>query len=407
MISMRFDYRDLFRAPRIAWSFQRIWIQFLGLLSGWLVYFIFTYLALLLAGENMGVLWARFGLIPSIAGLPLPWYAWVSAIIGLLGLLFFWLVSATAVARAVYMNLKGNHFYTWKDAIRFALKKKGGSVIATPIGILAIAFFTGLGGVIVGLCGRIPVVGEIGIALFTLIWFAASLFLVFLALALGVSLFLTPSVLATTDDDAFEGIFQSFSTLVSQPWRLIVYTLLVGVLAILGGGVFAYFAKKAWFVMNRVLTLGMGDKCIDVSYAASYLLQNWIYPAVEWARALPSSITSACFFGQEFLPSSLGVSQTIAAYVMAIFLLLIGLAVVAYPVAIFNTGYCLLFLILKKKKDDENLLERKDKEEPQEEVKVPETPPEKPQAEQAKPKARRATSARKAPAKKTSSRKSR
>lgn len=406
MISMRFDYRDLFRAPRIAWSFQRIWIQFLGLLSGWVVYFIFTYLALLLAGEHLSVLWSRFGLIPSIAGLPLPWYAWIFAGIGLLGCLFLWLVSATAVSRAVYMNLKGNHFYTWKDAIRFALKKKGGAVIATPIGILVIAFFTGLGGVIVGLCGRIPVVGEIGIALFTLIWFAASLFLVFLALALGVSLFLTPSVLATTDDDAFEGIFQSFSTLVSQPWRLVVYTLLVGVLTILGGGIFAYFAKKAWFVMNRVLTLGMGDKCIDVSYAASYLLQNWIYPAVEWARALPSSITSVCFFSQEFLPSSLALSQTIAAYVMAIFLLFIGLAVFAYPVAIFNTGYCLLFLILKKKKDDENLLERKDKEEPQEEVKAPETPQEKSQEEQAKPKAKR-TSARRASAKKTGSRKSR
>jgi len=407
MVSMRFDYRDLFRAPRIAWSFQRIWIQFLGLLAGWAVYFVFTYLALLLAGEPLSVLWARFGLIPSIAGLPLPWYAWVSALVGLLGFLFLCLVSATAVARAVYMNLKGNHFYTWRDAIRFALKKKGGAVIATPIGILAIAFFTGLGGVIVGLCGRIPVVGEIGIALFTLIWFAASLFLVFLALALGVSLFLTPSVLATTDDDAFEGIFQSFSTLVSQPWRLILYTLLVGVLALVGGGVFAYFAKKAWFVMNRVLTLGMGDKCIDVSYAASYLLQNWIYPAVEWARTLPSSITSACFFSQEFLPSTLGLSQTIASYIMAIFLLLIGLAVFAYPVAIFNTGYCLLFLILKKKKDDENLLERKDKEEPQEEVKAPEAPQEKPQAEQAKPRARKTSSARKTPAKKAGSRKSR
>ncbi len=133
MISMRFDYRDLFRAPRIAWSFQRIWIQFLGLLSGWAVYFIFTYLALLLAGEHLSIVWARFGLIPSIAGLPLPWYAWIFAGIGILGFLFCWLVSATGVCRAVYMNLKGNHFYTWKDAIRFAFKKKGGAVIATPI----------------------------------------------------------------------------------------------------------------------------------------------------------------------------------------------------------------------------------------------------------------------------------
>ena len=33
MVALRFDVRDLFRAPRIAFSFQRLWIQFLGLLA--------------------------------------------------------------------------------------------------------------------------------------------------------------------------------------------------------------------------------------------------------------------------------------------------------------------------------------------------------------------------------------
>jgi len=189
---------------------------------GYLGYVVLTYVSLLVAGRNFGVFWSRFGLLPSVVGLHLPWYSWIIFAAGVFFLLFSWLVTSTGVARAVYMNLKGNNFYTWKEAFTFALKKKGGSVVSTPIAIFAIAFFLGLGGVVVGLLGRIPYVGELGISLFSTIWFMASIFLVFVVLALGVSLLLTPAILATTDDDAFEGIFQSFSTLYSQPWRLIL-----------------------------------------------------------------------------------------------------------------------------------------------------------------------------------------
>jgi hypothetical protein len=282
-------------------------------------------------------------------------------------LFYVLLVTATAVARATYMHLKGNNFYTWKEAVRFALKKKGGAVAATPVAILAIAFFTGLGGVFVGLLGRIPYVGELGISLFTVIWYSASLFLVFIALALGMSLFLTPPVLATTDDDAFEGIFQSFSTLATQPWRFIIYELLIILLSVAGLGVLAFFAKKAWIVMSRVLVLGMGDKYADLSYAATYLLQNWIYPAVEWSKLLPSGITAQCFFSQEIIATELPVMMVISGWIMAIFLVLTAAFILSYPLAIFSSGNCILFLILKKKKDDENLLERKDKEEESEE----------------------------------------
>jgi len=394
MVAMRFDYRDLFRAPRIAFSFQRLWIQFLGMLAGYGGYVVLAYLAFLLAGANLGVAWSSFGLLPCPIGMPLPWYSWVVFGLGVLFLVFVMLVTATAVSRAAYMHLKGNNFYTWKEAARFALKKKGGAVAATPVAILVIVFFVTLGGVVVGLFGRIPWgVGDvlgIGISLLTPIWFAASLFLVFLALALAVSLWLTPSVLATTDDDAFEGIFQSFSTLASQPWRLILYGGLVKILAALGLVVLAFFAKQAWIVMTRVLAFGMGGKCADISYAASYQFQNWIYPAVEWMRVLPQQMSNACFFSQEIVGTELPVLGTISATVMAVFLVVIGTVILAYPLAIFNTGSTLLFLILKKKKDDENLLERKDKEEETEE----EESKEEEAAEASEPKALKRTARR-------------
>ena len=211
MVSMRFDFRDIFKAARVAFSFQRLWIQFFGFSIGYLCYIIFTYLSLILSGKDFGVIWSRFGLFPTVAGYPLHWTSWILFGVGCFILFFAWLVTATAVARAAYMHLKGNTFYTWKEAIAFALKKKGGSVVSTPIAILLIAVFTALGGVVVGLLGRIPVVGELGISFFAVIWFLSSLFIVFVILALFVSLLLGPAIIATTDDDAFEGIFQSFS----------------------------------------------------------------------------------------------------------------------------------------------------------------------------------------------------
>jgi len=369
MVTMRFDYRDIFKSARLAFSFQRLWIQFLGLLIGYLGYVVLTYISLLMAGLDFGLLWSRFGLLPCVMGLYLPWYSWIVFAIGAFFLLFAWLVTSTGVARAAYMHLKGNTFYTWKEAFSFALKKKGGSVISTPIAIGAILFFTGLGGVVIGLLGRIPYVGELGVSLFAIIWFGASLFLLFVALALAVSLLLAPAILATTDDDAFEGIFQSFSTLYSQPWRFVVYELFLGLLSLVGLGVLAFFAKKAWGLMTTILVWGMGDKYADLSYMASCLLQNWIYPAVAWSRTLLGEYTSYFFFTRELVGIELPVIMNISAWIFGIFLVIIGGFILSYPLAIFNVGNSIIFLVLKKKKDDENLLERKDREEEEEETK--------------------------------------
>ncbi len=368
MTALRFDFRDLLKSARLAFSFQRLWIQTIGLGLGYLAYAVLTYIALILSGQSFGTLWVRFGLLPCAIGQYLPWYGWVLTILGIVILVFSWLITATAVSRAVYMHLKGNTFYTWREAFRFALKKKGPSVLSTPLVILIIAVLIGVGGLIVGLAGRIPYVGELGISLFGILWFLASLLLVFILLAFCVSLILTPAVLSTTDDDAFEGIFQSFSTLFGQPWRFILYEIFLIVIAVVSFAIFALIAKQAWLLMTQIFVMGMGDKYADLSYSASTLLQNWVYPAVAWSRALLGNLNSLFFFSRDFSSMSLPAVMTIASWILAIFMTIIGGFILCYPLAIFNTGNCLIFLILKKKKDDENLLERKDKEEEEEET---------------------------------------
>jgi hypothetical protein len=282
MVELRFDSRDIFRSTRIAFSFQRIWIQFFGLLLGLVGYFVFTYLALISNGQSFSSIWGDYGLFPGVIGQSIRWYSWILYGIGVFIFAFFWLVAATGVARATYMHLKGNTFYTWKEAFHFALKRKVGSLISTPLTIVIIAVFTGLGGVLVGLIGQIPYVGELGVTLLTVLWFMGALFLVFVLLALVISLFLLPAILATTDDDAFEGIFQSFSTLYTQPWRFIFYEVLIGILSILGLIIFAYIAKFAWNLMSQILSWGMGEDYGKLTFQALWLFKESIHQVADW-----------------------------------------------------------------------------------------------------------------------------
>lgn len=362
MAMLHFDCRDIFKSARLALSPQRLWIQFVGLFYGYLGYLILSYLSLWAGGQDVAVYWSRFGLLPCVLGMPLPWYSWIIFGLGAAMFIFAWLVSATAVARAAYMHLKGNAFYTWKQALRFSLKDKGVAVVSVPLAIGIILLFTCLGGGLIGLLGRINVIGELGIALFSVVWFLASLFLIVVIAALVVSLLLTPAILATTDDDAFEGIFQSFTLVFAQPWRIIFYEILLAVVAIFGLGVFAFIAKHAWNLLTTIFIWGMGDKYADLSYSASYLLQNWIYPAVAWSRALLGDYSANFFFARDFTSLNLPIMMTISSYIFAIFLVIITGLIACFPLAIFNVGQAVIYMIIKQKKDDENLLERKDRE---------------------------------------------
>lgn len=363
MGTLHFDCRDLFRAARVALSPQRLWLQASGTALGYGLYLILTYAALALAGMDVTVQWSRMGLLPCAVGLGLPWYAWIVAGLGLATLGFFLLVSAAAVSRAGYMHLKGNLTYPWQEAFSFALKRKAGGLVSAPLAVAVILGVTLLGGLFVGFLGRIPAIGPVGVSLFTGLWYAAGLFLVFVALALVLALVLTPAILATTDEDAFEGIFQSFSILHAQPWRFLFYEVLVAFISVAGLLILAFFAKLGWGAMNAVLIGGMGPAYGDMSYQATALVQSWVYPAVAWINAWVGPAACPFFFSQDFVMTALPAAQAIGAAITAVVMLAIGGVVLSYPLAIWNVGQTLVFILIKKVKENDNLLERPEAEE--------------------------------------------
>lgn len=371
MLKLKFVWYDLLKAPRLALSLQRMWIQFIGMGVGYILYLVATYAALLIAGYELKVAWAQFGLLPCLftMGDTFPWISW--ALVGIGSVLFFfvYLLTNTAVSRAIYMTSKGNSFYSWKEAFAFAFRKIW-SVIFTPVSLLVLIGLMILGALVVGLLGKIPFVGELGVSLFTIPWILGGLLLFFFAIVTVFATILVPSVIATTDEDAFEAIFQSFSIVWNQPLRLLFYQAITVVLSFLALGVFAFFLKEAIAIMNALFVSFMGGDFANLANNGQAMVQSWTLLAQTVIDKVYMTCSPMVFFSKEFIKIPTGdlpVTVVISSYLYAFGLLGIAGFVISYGLSTFTAGQTLAFILFKYHKDEENLLERKDSEEEVEE----------------------------------------
>jgi hypothetical protein len=358
MTKFYFDVRDVFRAPRLALSGKKILLQFMGLLIGYLGFLLLSYLAFLTAGSSFGETWEYHGLFPMSDFPFVKWYSWVVYGIGYLFALICWLLASTMVGKVTYEQLKGDDFYSSKEALRF-LKKNWTPVLLSPLSLAAFIVFLIVCGIIIGLLGKIPYLGEIGLGIFFLIpLFAAALFLAYVIFIFIFSLLLAPAIVAATKEDTFEIIVQTFSVIWNQAWRYFLYSGLLGVMAKVGIFIFGYFSLRATQLFYFSCGILMKEKLADIfEEALSYVtipthLLNYfsnIFPGISFRFHLP-----------EIGPGIyLNWSGEISAFLIAISLIFIIFMVISYGLTILSVGQTLTYIILKKKKDDENLLERK------------------------------------------------
>ncbi len=368
MVELSFSYKDLFRSPRIALSLQRVWTNFIGLFIGYGLYLILTYLSFLASGRSFLAMWDRYGFFPCLfgGGAEAPWYGWAIFLLGCVLLSVTILLTNTAVSRTVYMNLKGETFYTWKEAYSFAFKNLG-SILGAPLAIAGVILLFVIAAIIMGLIGRIPYLGEFVTAGMTLLNMGAGLFVFFLMLVLCVAFMLVPAILATTDDDGFEAVFQSFSLSTGQPVRLIFYTAIVCIVELLALCIMAIAVKEAWIIYSELFRISMGDKFTEIGQQAMYYAQYSLAASRPWIEYylgpdfLGVNVAGAIYFSRDFISvADLSAWENVCAYIFALFMLGVGALVVSYAEATGNSGLTLLYLVMRKHHDDENLLERKE-----------------------------------------------
>lgn len=360
-MKLHFNYKDIFHAPRIAFRFQRIWINGIGLLAGYLIFLIFTYVSFLLDGISFNEAWQEYGLLACSYTQLEHWYSFLVFFVGAAAFLAIFLLTNTAVSRVAYMELKREFFYGWRRAYQFAFRKWVSAIGAMLTFLFMIGFFT-VGALVMGLIGRIPAIGELVTFLLTIPYILAALLLLFILIVAFMGIFLVPAVIATSDEDALGGLFQTFSITYNQPWRLLVYSLLAGFLEFLGIFVLVFFLKKAYMLLAGLFAIGMGDKFIKITEQGFYLLDKSLPQLHSWMQFAFGSLSQQIYLSFHHAPLTLSASQNIAAFLFTIFLLFIGGSAIAYGEAIRNAGFTILYVDLYKIHEGENILEREDEE---------------------------------------------
>lgn len=374
-MKLYFDVRDIFRAPRLALSGKKIWIFLIGNIIGFAVYWVLSYLALGFSGVGLGEAWGQYGLYPYLVCEPLGWFGTIVYWVGIIFWFFTLNLACTAVARVTYKQLKGDEFYSSKDAWEY-LKKHWHPVIFTSVSILLIVVFFVIMAAVFALFGNIPYVGEFLFALPYLLYFFGSVFTVYTGIVLLISFIYTPAIVAAYEEDTMGTVFQSYSITWSQPWRIILYHLLLLPLAYLGIQVFKLFWIGAFKLINIVFGLGWIQSVFGLDWLTGAKLakiSSWAASVIN-PRSLCDSVTFfgySCneLFGHTFPTSApvttagLNGTEIAAGVIIALFLFLLLMSVISYGFSIFSVGETLMFVIFKKRSDDDNLLERKDEEE--------------------------------------------
>ena len=384
---LHFNFKDMFRVPRLALG-RRMLVMLEALLASYIVYLFMTYLALLVEGHSLGSIWNDFHLMPSsilcLADSTIGHI--LVALSYTFSIIILWL-GLTSVAKITIKEYKGDLFYSSRDGWKWAMKNWF-PVLFGPISIGIIVGFFVLLAALFGWLAQWPVLDIIFYGLLFVIFLPTALFLAFSALAFGVGLFMSPSIVACAEEDTMGSMFGSYTLLWNQPVRLITYTLMTIVAAMIGYQIFYVFILSAFKFIEMVFghEMIMGNAYVAIKQVGMDLFGNYSF--------LPSSIfagycsDSTCLLMPDCLSSiyepiaagcggggcggcasaapavvSATITQTITGVVVGIFTLLAHLAVPAYALATMATGFATSFIVLTKHKDDQDLIKRKDADE--------------------------------------------
>ena len=157
---LHFNYKDIFLAPRLALSPKKIWIFILGNLSGYIFYWVFSFIALIISGINISDALYDFGLYPFLSGQSYSYASWVINYLGILFWFFSLLLSSSAVSYLTIKQLKGDNFYSVNDAIDDTTRRWR-TILFSPVTLLVIILSLILIGSVFAFLGKIPFICSI------------------------------------------------------------------------------------------------------------------------------------------------------------------------------------------------------------------------------------------------------
>jgi len=387
--NLHFNYKDIFLAPRLALSPKKIWVFIIGNLSGYVIYWILSYLSLTISGIEINEAITEYGLFPCLYGNSAPLVSWLIYYAGICIWLFFVLISCTAVSRITIKQLKGDNFYSADDALDYVMKNWR-SIIFAPISIIFIVLTFIIIASIFALVGNIPIVGKLLFPMFYIFYFFGAIFTVFSLFAFIISLLFGPAIIGSYEEDTIGTVFHSYQITFNQPWRIITYHSVLIPLTIIFINIFSWFYSVSFNLINQIFGYFMGLKLENIiGYAVSIVDTSWIsdnfsiikitlekelFGSLTMATDIIEFILSLLFkffslfllalpnFTIENYSGSLSAIETISGLLLSIPLIFLTLSVFSYGLAILSVGETIIFIILKNIMDKENILLRNDEE---------------------------------------------
>ena len=376
---LHFNYKDIFLAPRLALSPKKIWIFILGNLSGYIFYWVFSFIALIISGINISDALYDFGLYPFLSGQSYSYASWVIYYLGILFWFFSLLLSSSAVSSLTIKQLKGDNFYSVNDAIDDTMKRWK-TILFSPVTLLIIILSLILIGSVFALLGKIPFIGSILTSLLFPIYFLGAIFLVFSILVFFSSFLILPALTGAHNEDTIGSVFHSYQILFNQPWRLITYNFLLIPTIVFSMKIFSWFYESSFNLINIIFEEIIGKSYSNImSYASSILNIDFVINNNNIFQALTLNIENLSlefldllflFFDElltiflNILPSLIHNSnggyissiETFSGIILSVFLIFLYLSFFSFGFSILSVGQTIIFIIFKKLMEDENLL---------------------------------------------------
>ncbi len=355
MTSLHFDIRDLFRVIRLGWSGKKIWAGLCGLFAAYIVYSGLVCVGYLMSGMSGSELWQAYGLFPGAAPAKVGGLAAVLHLLAMVIAAIIFFMTTSMMCKVTYQQLRGDDFYTSGEALAF-VKQHWGGVVFGPVTCVALFLVFLVSGIVIGwLAGVIPVVGELVFAIGFIPIFFASLVAVFTVFAIIAALIMSPAIVGTVGEDALEVVIQSFSICWSQPWRTAVYLAWVVVSVFIGTTLLSGLMTLSFGLIGWAAGMFMDDKLVGMLQVAQVYL-----PPIDFSSPAMYAYPEMTTVWSDLAETQPGGSVVWSGRILAVMLIVLTGVLMAYAQAAFASGTSLIYVILRKKKDDENMLEWED-----------------------------------------------
>jgi len=280
----RHSWLDILLAFKMAFDPKKVFLGYSGLLISlvWCVMAVsfffalklietspFIFIKLILSSVKDGLPIVVSNILPAVTPIHIGEF-FVFAVI-VLGLLAIWSLIGGAITRITALDYARDEDVPLIEALKFA-KKKFWSFFWSPMIPVVGVFFFALCNVIGGLIGRIPVFGEIVVALGFPLALIAGFLMVFIGIIgfLGMC-FMFPTISAE-GSDAFDAMSRAYSYVLSRPKQYLFYC---GIYILYGTICLAVVAFAAWLMIQlsfSTVGMGMGEKFAMVK---SFILQKY------------------------------------------------------------------------------------------------------------------------------------